>query len=65
MANPRLTPKTLRGDADDVARMVGQLENSGHHEEAKQGREFYRVIARLIADREAGQPSTSSRVARS
>jgi len=53
MANPPLTLKTLRRYADDVARMVTQLENSQHHEEAKQRRAFHRVLGRLIADREA------------
>jgi hypothetical protein len=55
MANPALTVKTLRGYAADVARMARQLENSGHHEEAKAAREFYRLLARLLADRQADE----------
>jgi hypothetical protein len=55
VANPPLTLKTLRGYAEDVARMARQLENSGHREEAKAAREFYRRLARLIADRQADE----------
>jgi hypothetical protein len=33
--------------------MARQLANSGHREEAEQARELYRLLARLIAERQA------------
>jgi hypothetical protein len=53
VANPPLNIRTLRSYAEDVARMARQLENSGHHEEAKSAKELYRLLARLVADRQA------------
>jgi hypothetical protein len=53
VANPALSPKTLREYAKDVARMARQLENSGHHEDAEKAQELYRALARLLADRQA------------
>lgn len=55
MANPPLKLATLRQYAEDAARMARQLANSGHREEAEQAQELYRLLARLVADRQASR----------
>jgi hypothetical protein len=55
VANPPLTIKKLREYTEAVARMTRQLENSGHSEAAEKARDLYRVLARLLADRQADQ----------
>ena len=53
MTNPNLTTQTLHEYAEYTARMVQQLTDSQHLEEAKQARELYRLLDRLVADRRA------------
>ena len=53
MANPPLKIQTLRDYAETAAWMARQLENSGHHEEAKQAQGLYRMLARVIAESQA------------
>ena len=53
MTNPDLTTQTLREFAEYTAKMVQQLNDSQHLEEAKQARELYRLLDRLVADRRA------------
>ena len=53
LADPDLTTQALREYVEYTAKMVQQLTNSQHLEEAKQARELYRLLDRLVADRRA------------